>query len=115
MALLPETSRQPTHELSTRRAGDRDEVCFEADDPRNPRAWPASVKWTQVVVITLLDLTVSWGASGFSPAQTDFQRDLGVSAEVGELGLSLYVLGLALGPMTCVAPASRQSVLMSAV
>lgn len=35
-----------------------------------------------------------------------FESDFGVSAEVGELGLSLYVLSLALAPM-CLAPLSE--------
>ncbi|EHK98228.1 putative Uncharacterized transporter C36.03c [Glarea lozoyensis 74030] len=52
------------------------------------------------------NLTVSWGASGYSPAETEMEQIFGVGAEVGTLGLSLYVLGLALGPMT-LAPLSE--------
>lgn len=37
-----------------------------------------------------------------------FEEEMGVSAEVGVLGLSLYVLGLAMGPMT-LAPLSEVS------
>ena len=47
-----------------------------------------------------IDLSVSWAASGYSPAEKGMEMTFGVSAEVGRLGLSLYVLGLALGPMT---------------
>ena len=54
----------------------------------------------------LIDLTVSFTASGFSPASKKFAKDFGVSAEVGTLGLSLCVLGFALGPMT-LAPLSE--------
>lgn len=54
----------------------------------------------------LIDLSVSWGASGFSPAEEDFARDAGVSGQVATLGLSMYVLGLSLGPMT-LAPLSE--------
>lgn len=43
---------------------------------------------------------MSWGASGYSPATRKFEESFNVSSEVGVLGLSLYVLGLALGPMT---------------
>lgn len=53
-----------------------------------------------------MDLSVSWGASGYSPATKKFIEDFGVSEEVGTLGLSLYVLGLAFGPMT-LAPLSE--------
>lgn len=82
-------------------------VTFAKDDPENPRNFPTWRKWTIVASITLIDLTVSWGASGFSPAKDNFedyfQIDNGV---VGTLGLSLYVLGLALGPMS-LAPLSE--------
>lgn len=59
-----------------------------------------------VAAIIPIDLSVSWGASGFSPATTDFAKDVGVSPQVATLGLSLYVLGLAFGPMT-LAPLSE--------
>jgi len=59
-----------------------------------------------VVAITLIDLSVSWAASGYSPAEREMEEFFGVGSEVGTLGLSLYVLGLALGPMT-LAPLSE--------
>lgn len=60
--------------------------------------------------ILLIDLSVSWGASGFSPAAKQFAHEFGLPAGLGTLGLSSYVLGLAFGPMT-LAPLSevRQS------
>lgn len=72
----------------------------------NPRNWPTWKKWVLVSSITFVDLTVSWGASGFSPASTKFAKDFGVSSEIGTLGLSIYVAGLALGPMS-LAPLSE--------
>lgn len=59
-----------------------------------------------VAAIIPIDLSVSWGASGFSPVAGDFAKDVGVSPQVATLGLSLYVLGLAFGPMT-LAPLSE--------
>ena len=59
-----------------------------------------------VASIIPIDLSVSWGASGFSPITGDFAKDVGVSPQVATLGLSLYVLGLAFGPMT-LAPLSE--------
>lgn len=56
--------------------------------------------------IVLIDLSVSFAASGISPAIMNFEMDMGVSSEIGTLGLSLYVLGLAFGPMT-LAPLSE--------
>ena len=83
-----------------------DAVAFPDGDPGNPRNWPPWRKWSIVAVIVPIDLTVSWAASGFSPASTDFAQDFGVSAETATLGLSLYVLGLAFGPMS-LAPLSE--------
>ncbi|CAO2651070.1 Nn.00g093670.m01.CDS01 [Neocucurbitaria sp. VM-36] len=81
-------------------------VTFSPDDPDDPRNWPLSRKWLMVAAIIPLDLSVSWGASGFSPAAGDFAKDVGVSPLVATLGLSMYVLGLAFGPMT-LAPLSE--------
>ena len=81
-------------------------VAFPTGDRANPRNWPLWRKWSIVSVIMLVDLTVSWAASGFSPAIMKFEEDWGVSSEVATLGLSLFILGLALGPMT-LAPLSE--------
>lgn len=81
-------------------------IAFLPNDPTNPRNFSSFRKWTIVASITLIDLSVSWGASGFSPATADFERDFNVNSQIGVLGLSLYVLGLAFGPMT-IAPLSE--------
>ena len=81
-------------------------VSFSHDDPGDPRNWPQGRKWLLIGPIVLIDLSVSFAASGFSPAAMSFEKDMGVSSEVGTLGLSMYVLGLALGPMT-LAPLSE--------
>ena len=83
-----------------------DPVQFAPGDKQNPRNWPLWRKWSIVGIIIPVDLTVSWAASGFSPAESKFEADFGVSSEIGTLGLSLYVLGLALGPMA-LAPLSE--------
>ncbi|KZP32502.1 MFS multidrug transporter-like protein [Athelia psychrophila] len=81
-------------------------ISFPPNSPEDPRNWPSWRKWLIVGCLVLMDLSVSWGASGFSPASGLFQQEFGVSTEVATLGLSLYVLGLALGPMT-LAPLSE--------
>ncbi|KAG8529727.1 uncharacterized protein KY384_005208 [Bacidia gigantensis] len=81
-------------------------VTFPPGDESNPRNWPLWRKWSIVAVIIPIDLTVSWGASGFSPGVEKFEKDFGVGSEIGTLGLSIYVLGLAFGPMT-LAPLSE--------
>jgi hypothetical protein len=69
-------------------------VTFGPNDPDDPRNWPKLRKWLMIAAIIPIDLSVSWGASGFSPAAGDFAKDVGVSPHVATLGLSLYVLGL---------------------
>ena len=81
-------------------------VTFPPGDPENPRNWPTWRKWSIVIAIAFIDLTVSFTASGFSPAAAKFAKDFHVSDEVGTLGLSITVLGFALGPMT-LAPLSE--------
>lgn len=81
-------------------------VHFSLCDPEDPRNWPRWKKWLMIGPILLIDLSVSWGASGFSPASKKFADDFNLPAGLGTLGLSLYVLGLAFGPMT-LAPLSE--------
>lgn len=81
-------------------------VTFPPGDPANPRNWPMWRKWSIVIAIALIDLTVSFVASGFSPAEKKFAQDLGVSSEIATLGLSMTVWGFAFGPMT-LAPLSE--------
>ncbi|KAF2137998.1 uncharacterized protein K452DRAFT_277654 [Aplosporella prunicola CBS 121167] len=94
--------------LDTRRADGSEVhiVTFPLGDPEDPRNWPRWRKRLLIGSIVLIDLSVSWGASGYSPASTSFSKSMGVSTEVATLGLSLYVLGLALGPMS-LAPLSE--------
>lgn len=83
-------------------------VHFSPGDPEDPRNWPRWKKWLLIGPIVLIDLSVSWGASGFSPASNKFADDFGLPSGLGALGLSAYVLGLAFGPMT-LAPLSEVS------
>lgn len=64
-------------------------VAFGQNDPDDPRNWPTSRKWLMVAAIIPIDLSVSWGASGFSPVAGDFAKNIGVSGHVATLGLSL--------------------------
>lgn len=79
---------------------------FSPGDPEDPRNWPRWKKWLVIGPILIIDLSVSWGASGFSPASKKFADDFGLPSGLGTLGLSAYVLGLAFGPMT-LAPLSE--------
>ncbi|RYP62892.1 hypothetical protein DL771_009541 [Monosporascus sp. 5C6A] len=80
-------------------ANGTDFTQFPPSSPLNPRNWSRWRKRLLIAAITPIDLSISWGASGFSPAEGKFAEDFGISDEVARLGLSLYILGVALGPM----------------
>ena len=75
------------------------EVRFTSNDSSNPRNWPTWKKRLTYLSIIPLDLCVSFGSSGYSPATTKFEKTWNVSSEIGVLGLSIYVLALAIGPL----------------
>ncbi|CAN9473370.1 unnamed protein product [Alternaria alternata] len=72
-------------------------ITFEPNDPDDPRNWSKARKWLMVAAIVPIDLSVSWGASGFSPAASDFAKDMGVSPSVAVLGLSMIMFFICLG------------------
>lgn len=67
------------------------------DDPRNPFNWPKSYKWMIVFAMAFATLAVSLCSSMFSGGIPGLIADFGTGDEVATLGLSLFVLGFALG------------------
>lgn len=100
---MPRLVAMTQHNDTSDTAQTNDDIAkFLPGDFANPRNWPSWRKWTVVASIGLVDLTVSFGASGFSPASGSFAEEFGLSHQLSHLGLSLYVLGLAFGPMLIV-------------
>lgn len=69
------------------------------DDPENPQNWPLPKKLYHAGVTAMLSFVVTYGSSTYSPGIEQVADEFNVSKTVATLGLSLYVLGLALGPM----------------
>ncbi|KAF2764624.1 MFS general substrate transporter [Teratosphaeria nubilosa] len=81
---------------------EREEYVVEydgPDDPLHPQNWPLKKKLPVAVVLGFVTLTAAFGSSVFSAATSTVAAHFGVSSEVGILGVSLYVLGFATGPM----------------
>lgn len=74
-------------------------VHFESGDNLDPHQWPAWKRYGTVAFASWLNVLVCIGASGYSTGSTEIAEEFGVSDEVVTLGLSLYVLGFAFGPM----------------
>ncbi|KAL3460117.1 major facilitator superfamily domain-containing protein [Aspergillus heterothallicus] len=73
-------------------------VEFLKDDPGNPMNWSQSRKWTLAIIADLSVFAVTLTSSAYSPSSTQIMEEFHVSTEVVTLGLSLYVLGFAIGP-----------------
>ncbi|KAJ5981058.1 hypothetical protein N7481_008356 [Penicillium waksmanii] len=74
-------------------------VSYALDDPDNPRHWPKLKKWYITCLVSMLNVFTTWCAGGISSGATGIQEEFGVSSEITTLGLSLYVLGYAIGPV----------------
>lgn len=83
-------------------------VSWIDDDPRNPMRWGEMKKWSIVVVVAVATLAVSWISSAYSGSAASIEKELNASTEYVTLGLSLFVLGFAVGPLLW-APFSGES------
>ena len=73
-------------------------VEFRKDDPGNPMNWSQSRKWVVTSIVTLSVFAVTFTSSAYSESSNEVIRDFNISTEVFILGVSLFVLGFAIGP-----------------
>ncbi|KAI1193011.1 fluconazole resistance protein 1 [Nemania serpens] len=70
------------------------------DDPANPHNWPGSKRWSHIAVVSLLALVTNMAPTMCAPGIAAISADLGItSSVVSTLAITLYVLGLGIGPM----------------
>lgn len=69
------------------------------DDPIHPHNWPSVKKVYSCVVVGLTALSVSLGSAMFSAANPIIMETYHVGTSVAALGVSLFVLGFAAGPV----------------
>lgn len=69
------------------------------DDKGNPHIWPAWKKWWITITVAVVCLCCSLGSSLYTGGITDIVVEFGVSTELALVGLTLYMVGLALGPL----------------
>lgn len=77
------------------------EVTFEHGnaDPWNPRSMPTARKWLITALASSGSFCVTCASSIYTSTYTQMNAELGCSRLVATLGLSTFVLGIALGPM----------------
>lgn len=74
-------------------------VDWIPNDPRNPMTWPASKKWSITMLVALLTLAIAYTSSTYSGGAAEVKAEFDTSDELVTLGVSLFVLGFALGPL----------------
>ena len=67
--------------------------------PLNPHNWSLANRIHHTLVPALYGFTISFSSSVYTPGIPSLQHDFHLSTTVALLGLSLYTLGLAFGPV----------------
>jgi MFS family permease len=98
--------------------GDPFVVQWLDHDPENPKSYSNLFKWLMTFLLAFMTLCVSLASSAYTGAAGLIIPDFQCSREVFLLGLSLMVMGFALGPLMW-APlseaVSRRSILLIAL
>jgi hypothetical protein len=74
-------------------------VDFLPEDPRNPMTFAQWKKWLITLLQALATLAVAFVSTAYSGGVFSVMSDFGVSTIVAILGVSLFVLGFAIGPL----------------
>ena len=74
-------------------------VEFMDNDPRNPMLFPHWKKWVITHLVAVATLAVSFASSAYSGGVRPIAEEFHASNIVITLGISMFVLGFALGPL----------------
>lgn len=74
-------------------------VEFIPNDKRNPMRFPIWKKWAITLLVAFATLAVSFVSSAYTGGIQQVMEEFGASQEVVTLGVSLFVLGFAIGPL----------------
>lgn len=74
-------------------------VDFTPCDPFNPQEWSLTKKWSMTILTAISTLAVAFVSSAFSGGLEYIIAEFKVSQELSILGLSLFVVGFAVGPL----------------
>ncbi|PYH87805.1 multiple drug resistance protein [Aspergillus ellipticus CBS 707.79] len=69
------------------------------DDPRNPMRLPTPIKWAYTIIAAFATFGVSMASSAYAGSIDQVVEYFHISDEVATLGVSLFVLGFAVGPL----------------
>ncbi|KAJ5747135.1 uncharacterized protein N7511_008831 [Penicillium nucicola] len=69
------------------------------NDPRNPMEFSLALKWMYTVIVAFATFAVSLSSSAYAGSIKEVVTDLNASEEVATLGVSMFVIGFAVGPL----------------
>lgn len=72
-------------------------VTWIDNDPRNPMLYSRVKKWCLTMLVAFATLAVAFVSSAFSGGADEVVKEFECSQEIFTLGLSLFVLGFAVG------------------
>lgn len=73
-------------------------VEFQKDDQTNPMNWPSTRKWFITAIATLSVFAVTFASSAYSGSANEVMSNFSISSEIFIVGVSVFVLGFAIGP-----------------
>ncbi|EEQ87916.1 MFS multidrug transporter [Blastomyces dermatitidis ER-3] len=94
---MPPLSRKITSVGTTGTTDPNFEVDMEENDPTNPRNWPLRVKGMSTAFLSWSTFTVVLYSTGYTAGLADIAREFDVSETIVTLGLTFYLIGLAIG------------------
>jgi hypothetical protein len=74
-------------------------VTWLDDDPVNPMNYSLALKWTITMLVAIATLAVAFVSSAYSGGIAEILEEFHVVQIIGTLGISLFVLGFAIGPL----------------
>lgn len=74
-------------------------VAFASGDSANPKNWSKGYKWYITMVVAVTCFVVAFASSVITADVSGVQRDPRVSEELAFVTISLFVVGLGIGPM----------------
>ena len=74
-------------------------VEFIPHDPRNPMGFSQLKKWSITLLVAFATLAVSFVSSAYVGGINQLMAEFNIGSEVAVLGVSVFVLGFAIGPL----------------
>jgi multidrug resistance protein len=74
-------------------------IQFISDDPQNPMTFSSSKKWFLAINMSLMTLAVAFVSTAYTSSISQIAHQFDCSTQIATLGVALFVLGFALGPL----------------